>query len=104
MRQGRMYRVKNLANNRRNDCMGIIAHGPYQREPLVRLETLDSSWSARHTGGQLRDGDIVACVGVHKFETDHYEKQPFYKVLTLDGHVAYVSKGNRNKYFELVRK
>ena len=99
-----MYRVKNLANNRRNDCMGIIAHGPYQREPLVRLETLDSSWSTRHTGGQLRDGDIVACVGVHKFETDHYEKQPFYKVLTLDGHVAYESKGNRNKYFELERK
>ena len=102
MRQGRMYRVKNLANNRRNDCMGIIAHGPYQREPLVRLETLDSSWSARTTA-KLRDGDLVACVGVDKFETDHYEAQPFYKVLTLKGDVAYVSKGNRNKYFELVR-
>lgn len=103
MRQGRMYRVKNLANNRRNDCIGIIKHGPYQREPLVRLETLDSSWSARTTA-KLRDGDLVACLGVDMFDTDHYEKQPFYKVLTLTGEVAYVSKGNRNKYFELVRK
>jgi len=101
MRQGRMYRVKNLANNRRNDCMGVISQ-PYRREPHARLETLDSSWTARTTA-KLRDGDIVACVGVDKFETDHYESQPFYKVLTLKGDVAYVSKGNRNKYFELVR-
>ena len=103
MRQGRMYRVKNLANNRRNDCMAVIKHGPYSREPLARLETLDSSWSARTTA-ELRDGDLVACLGVDMFDTDHYEKQPFYKVLTLTGEVAYVSKGNRNKYFELVRK
>ena len=103
MRQGRMYRVKNLAKNRRNDCMGVINHGPYQREPHARLETLDSSW-ATPKGTKLHDGDVVACVGVDKFQTDHYEHQPFYKVLTLDGHVAYVSKGNRNKYFELVRK
>ena len=100
MRQGRMYRVKNLANNRRNDCMGIISQ-PYRREPHARLETLDSSWS--NATAKLRDGDIVACVGVDRFETDHYESQPFYKVLTLKGDVAYVSKGNRNKYFELVR-
>ena len=103
MRQGRMYRVKNLAKNRRNDCMGVINHGPYQREPHARLETLDSSWSTPK-GTKLHDGDIVACVGVDKFQTDHYEHQPFYKVLTLTGEIAYVSKGNRNKYFELVRK
>ena len=102
MRQGRMYRVKNLANNRRNDCMGVISQ-PYRREPHARLETMDSSWTSARTP-QLRDGDIVACVGVDKFETDHYEAQPFYKVLTLKGDIAYVSKGNRNKYFELVRK
>ena len=102
MRQGRMYRVKNLAKNRRNDCMGVIHQGQYKREPLARLETLDSSWSTPST--KQRDGDIVACIGVNKFDTDHYEKQPFYKVLTLTGEVAYVSKGNRNKYFELVRK
>ena len=102
MRQGRMYRVKNLANNRRNDCMGVISQ-PYRRAPHARLETLDSSWVMLGTT-KLRDGDIVACVGVDKFDTDHYEKQPFYKVLTLTGEIAYVSKGNRNKYFELVRK
>ena len=102
MRQGRMYRVKNLAKNVRNDCMGVISQ-PYRREPHARLETLDSSWSMPRMRSKLVDGDVVACVGVDKFETDHYESQPFYKVLTLTGDVAYVSKGNRNKYFELVR-
>ena len=102
MRQGKMYRVKNLAKNVRNDCMGVINHGPYQRAPHARLETLDSSWKAP-VKDTLHDGDIVACVGVDKFVTDHYESQPFYKVLTLKGEVAYVSKGNRTKYFELVR-
>jgi len=51
----------------------------------------------------VHDNDVVVCMGKDLYETDHYEPQPFYKVLTTRGQIAYVSKGNRNKYFELVR-
>lgn len=101
MRQGKMYRVKNLMKNVRNRNLGINTQ-VYRNKPHTRIETLDGSW-ARPDSILLCDGDLVACVGVTAFDTDHYEKQPFYKVLTLKGDVAYVSKGNRNKYFELVR-
>jgi hypothetical protein len=102
MKQGKMYRVKNLLKNVRNRNLTIVESHPSAPAPVQRLQTIDGSWCSPNKV-LLADGDVVACVGVESYVTHHYEKQPFYKVLTLTGHVAYVSKGNRNKYFELVR-
>jgi hypothetical protein len=104
MKAGRMYRIKNLSSNRQNTCMRLANRWqPNGRLNDIReLVTEQPQW-ANSAGKTYQDGDVVACVGVHMRETHHYEKQPFYKILTLTGEVGYVSKGTRNKYFELVR-
>lgn len=60
----------------------------------------------RYIRGSTRmynDGALAACIGVEYRDTYHYCKQPFYRLLMLDGTIAMVSKGTRQKYFELVR-
>lgn len=97
MKPGRMYQIKNLATNRLNTAMRI---GGYAKEGLMETE------NPRYLRGDIKtyaDGDIVACIGIQMRETYHYEKQPYYKLLTLDGQVCYISKGTRNKYFKLVK-
>lgn len=94
MKQGRMYRITKLGQNKRNTCMTIGAYNG-------KLETSDPHWtSSKH---KYQDGDLVACVGREFIRTHHYEPQVFYKVLTLKGELASISKGNRTKYFELVK-
>ncbi len=101
MRQGKMYRIKGLAKNRINKCMKVQL--PYSSDDIALLETENPNYTSR-TAKLYRDGDIVVCLGKKMRETHHYQRQPFYKVLTLTGEIAYVSKGSRNKYFELVRR
>ena len=96
-----MYRIKNLKSNRMNTVMRITPTGDWQGS-IPRLETENPRYAGRTK--LYNDGDIVACLGVTMCDTHHYEKQPFYKVLTLTGDIAYVSKGTRNKYFELVKQ
>jgi len=96
VKQGRMYRIKRLHENKRNTCMAV---GRWDKDK--KLETADPNWSGSVT--KYYDGDLVACLGSIEMRTHHYEPQVFYKVLTLKGEVATISKGNRNKYFELVK-
>ncbi len=102
MRAGRMYRIKNLSKNRLNTVMRIATPMVHNGR-IAQLETENPQYISR-SAKILRDGDLVACLGIMMRETHHYEKQPFYRVLTLTGDIAYVSKGTRNKYFELVKK
>ena len=97
MRAGKMYRIKNLKANKLNTVMRVATCGDWKT-----LETENPSYSVRMK--LYKEGDIVACLGVTMCDTHHYEKQPFYKVLTLTGDIAHVSKGTRNKYFELVKQ
>ena len=101
MRQGKMYRIKGLQKNRINKCMRVTS--PYSSEDIARLETENPYYTSADCN-MYRDGDIVVCLGKLMRETYHYQDQPFYKVLTLTGEIAYVSKGSRNKYFQLVRR
>jgi hypothetical protein len=97
MKPGRMYQIKNLSRNRINTAMRI---GGYGKEAELTTE------NPRYLNRNIKtytDGDMVACIGIQMRETYHYEKQPFYKLLTLDGQVCFVSKGARNKYFKLVK-
>jgi len=108
MRPGKMYRIKNLKTNRLNTVMRITPTGDWSNS-IPRLETENPRYlkGLVDRAGKMKlynDGDLVACLGVTMYDTHHYEKQPFYKVLTLTGDIAYVSKGTRNKYFELVKQ
>ena len=86
-----------LSHNKRNTCMTIFGG----LRDLRKLETADPGWT--HNTHTYTDGDIVACIGRELVRTAHYEKQVHYKILTLKGETAVISKGNRNKYFELVK-
>ena len=101
MKQGRMYKIKNLGKNKLNTCMRTqYMHRTQGEVPELQTE------NPRYMRGevrQYRDGALAACVGIEYRDTYHYCKQPFYKLLMLDGTIAMVSKGTRQKYFELVR-
>jgi hypothetical protein len=97
MKAGRMYRIKGLAHNRLQTVMTVVATRDHMELMTENPQYLGSRQK------QYIDGDIVACVGMQLRTTHHYEKQPYYKLLTLAGEVAYVTRGTRNKYFELVK-
>ena len=103
MRAGKMYRIKNLSQNKLNTVMRMGNRWHPTGESAPELMTEQPTYLSAQTN-VYRDGDVVACIGTEMRETHHYERQPFYKVVTLTGEIGYVTKGTRNKYFELVRQ
>ena len=97
MKVGNMYRVEGLARLKRNNCLTI---GYWPKED-PRMET-DSTASMMVNRKCYKDGDIMVCIGKVERNTGHYEPQPFYRVLTLDGKTALISKATR-KYFKPVK-
>lgn len=100
MQQGKMYRVRRLADNKLQTAM--VLRDTYMKDHNPQLTTENPAYISA-AAKYLIDGDVVACLGREMVTTAHYEKQPFYRVLTLAGETGYVSKAIRNKYFELVR-
>ena len=98
MKVGRMYQVAGLAQLKRNDGLFINAYGNGDT-PI--METGETGW---YTGSRRAyvDGEVMVCVGKEERRTGHYEPQTFYKVLTLDGKTALISKATR-KYFKPVK-
>ena len=97
-----MYRIKNLAKNKLNTCMRTQY---MHRNPQGAIPELQTE-NPRYLRGDIKrydDGAIAACIGIEYRDTYHYCKQPFFKLLMLDGTVVTVSKGTRQKYFELLR-
>ena len=97
MKVGRMYQVAGLAQLKRNDGLYINA---YANDDVPIMETGEASWYPSRRA--YVDGEVMVCVGKEERRTGHYEPQPFYRVLTLDGKTALVSKGTR-KYFKPVK-
>ena len=100
MKVGRMYKVTGIADLKLNDCMMI---SPYYN--AATSDPLMETGQALHYNANVpkyRDGDIMVCVGKVERPTAHYEPQPFYRVLTLDGRTALISQGTR-KYFKPVK-
>ena len=97
MKVGRMYRVAGISKLKLNDCMMI---SPYYNaatsDPV--METGQAA-HYRDDRPKYHDGDVMVCVGKVECATAHYEPQPFYRVLTLDGKTALISQGTR-KYFK----
>ena len=98
MKVGNMYRVAGLARLKRNDALYICAYTGNNGETPI-METGASDWYPSRR--PYVDGDVMVCVGKEDRRTGHYEPQTFYKVLTLDGKTAVVSKATR-KYFKPV--
>ena len=98
MKIGNMYRIKGLASLKRNDCLIINPNYAGRRE-LPIMHTGELQFMGAHMGSAYTDGDMVVCIGKEERRTGHYMPQPFYKILTLDGKQAVVSKSTRNSYF-----
>ena len=96
-----MYQVAGLAQLKRNNGLFINA---YSNGDTPIMETGEAGWYPSRR--PYVDGDVMVCVGKEdrrvERPTAHYEPQPFYRVLTLDGKTALVSKGTR-KYFKPVK-
>lgn len=94
-----MYQIKNLKKNKLNNAM-IVQHKYRSPVPTEMVSSQNGYWTRE--SAMFGDGDIVVCVGIEMHQVDgHYQRQPFYKVLTLDGTVTYVNKATRQKYFGL---
>ena len=97
MKVGRMYQVAGLAQLKRNDGLFICE---YSNGDAPIMETGETGWYPSRRA--YVDGEVMVCVGKEERRTGHYEPQTFYRVLTLDGKTALVSKGTR-KYFKPVK-
>ena len=97
MKVGNMYRVAGLAQLKRNDGLFICE---YDGGEVPIMETGETGWYPSRRA--YVDGEVMVCVGKEERRTGHYEPQTFYRVLTLDGKTALVSKGTR-KYFKPVK-
>ena len=89
-----MYQVAGLAQLKRNDGLFICE---YSNGDIPIMETGETSWYPSRRA--YVDGEVMVCVGKVERRTGHYEPQTFYRVLTLDGKTALISKGTR-KYFK----
>ena len=94
-----MYQVAGIAQLKRNDGLFINVYGSNDGATPI-METGESRWVASRRA--YVDGDVMVCVGRVERRTAHYEPQPYYKVLTLDGKTALISQGTR-KYFKPVK-
>ena len=92
-----MYRVTGLSQLKRNDCLAIYGRWNHGQEVPI-METGEYHYAGPNAS-TYNDGDIMVCVGKSMKRTGHYEPQPFYRMLTLDGKTALISKGTR-KYFK----
>ena len=92
-----MYQVAGLAQLKRSDGLFI---NDYSNGNTPIMETGETSWYPSRRA--YVDGEVMVCVGKEERRTGHYEPQPFYRVLTLDGKTALISKGTR-KYFRPVK-
>ena len=97
MKVGRIYKLAGLAQLKRDDGLYI---NEYSNGDTHIKETGEAAWYPSRRA--YVDGEGRVCVGKEARRTSHYEPQPFYRVLTLDGKTALISKGTR-KYFKPVK-
>ena len=97
MKVGRMYRVAGISDLKLNDCMMISPY--YNAATSDPVMETGQSMHYNDNRPKYRDGAVMVCVGKVERATAHYEPQPFYRVLTLDGKTALISQATR-KYFK----